>query len=50
MFFYELFIFILQNTAIDYSQEIVARWKQQGAGQKPVDLTMGVMVRSLRLN
>ncbi|KAF8366552.1 cyp-36A1 [Pristionchus pacificus] len=34
----------VQNTAIDYSQEIVARWKQQGAGQKPVDLTMGVMV------
>ncbi|GMT01512.1 hypothetical protein PENTCL1PPCAC_23686, partial [Pristionchus entomophagus] len=34
----------IQNTAIDYSQEIVARWKEEGANKKPVDITMGIMV------
>ncbi|GMR54416.1 hypothetical protein PMAYCL1PPCAC_24611, partial [Pristionchus mayeri] len=34
----------VQNTAIDYSHEIVSRWKQQGANKQPIDLTMGIMV------
>ncbi|GMR54414.1 hypothetical protein PMAYCL1PPCAC_24609, partial [Pristionchus mayeri] len=34
----------VQNTAIDYAQEIISRWKQQGANKQPVDPTMGIMV------
>ncbi|GMT29252.1 hypothetical protein PFISCL1PPCAC_20549, partial [Pristionchus fissidentatus] len=34
----------IQNTAIDYSQELISRWKQQGEGKKPVDVTTGIMV------
>ncbi|GMR54415.1 hypothetical protein PMAYCL1PPCAC_24610, partial [Pristionchus mayeri] len=34
---------IWKSTAIDYSQEIVTRWKEQGANKTPVDLTMGIM-------
>lgn len=34
----------VQNIAVDYSQEIISQWKQRGANQQPVDLTIGIMV------
>lgn len=33
----------IQTVAVDYSQEIIAHWKEQGANKQPVDLTMGIM-------
>ncbi|GMT22343.1 hypothetical protein PFISCL1PPCAC_13640 [Pristionchus fissidentatus] len=34
----------MQDTAINYAQDIISRWKEQSAGGRPVDVTMGLMV------
>ncbi|GMS93677.1 hypothetical protein PENTCL1PPCAC_15852, partial [Pristionchus entomophagus] len=33
----------IQNTAVDYSHEIISHWKEEGANKQPIDLKMGIM-------